>query len=540
MFKTILLIAFSLFVSSTTAFAQLPELNIERPFRRCGTSMLLEKEKSQNNGLTRAISANYQYVAHSGTVTIPVILVNFSDVKFTINEPKAAFEQMFNGTKQEDLGNKNKMNYRSVTQYFNKMSGNTFMPKFKVYGPVTVARPETYYGGTNPNNNSDERPQLLVKDALALIEDSVTTEDLDAFSLDGSSIESVYILYAGIDQNDNGPGTAVWANTWITGGASLGRKKVRWYTMSGELSPFKMTTDGNISSNGTIPVITGLGVACHEFSHALGLPDIYPTNDSAHVDNQEMEYWDLMDGGEYAGKGYYPTAYTAFEKNEMGWPVDIEELTANQTVTMSKSTLEGGTAYKIVNPNNSNEYFMLENITKEGWNSYQNGEGLLIYHVNRPSGDINVYTPFNNTPHYPGMAVVPADGAVLSSYNKSYSNETYFSSLRGDLFPGTGNMSPDTLNVTELSDAKPQPNFCWYDSNLTQKLPTNKALQNIKYSNGVVTFNYIHDVAAGINDIHINKPADNRIFTVDGVYMGTNLNALPHGVYIINGRKIVK
>lgn len=48
----------------------------------------------------------------------------------------------------------------------------------------------------------------------------------------------------------------------------------------------------------------------------------------------------------------------------MGWPVDIEELTANQAVTMSKSTLDGGTAYKIVNPNNSNEYFMLEKIKK--------------------------------------------------------------------------------------------------------------------------------------------------------------------------------
>ena len=540
MFKTVQILVFSLFVSSTSAFAQLPELNIERPFRRCGTSMLLEREKSQNKGQTRAVSTSRQYVAHTDTVTIPVILVNFSDVKFTVNEPKTAFEQMFNGTTQEDLGNKNKMNYRSVAQYFNKMSGNTFMPRFKVYGPVTVAHPETHYGGTNPDDNNDEHPQLLVKDALALIEDSVTMEDLEDFSLDGSSIESVYILYAGIDQNDNGPATAVWANTWTTGGATLGGKNVRWYTMSGELSPFKMTTDGNISPNGTIPVITGLGVACHEFSHALGLPDIYPTNASARVDNQEMEYWDLMDGGEYAGNGYYPTAYTAFEKHEMGWPVDIEELTANKAVTMSKSTLEGGTAYKIVNPKNSDEYFMLEKITKEGWNSYQKGEGLLIYHVNRPSGDINVDTRFNNTPYFPGMAVVPADGAVLSSYNKSYSNDTYFSSLTGDLFPGTRNMSPDTLNVTELSDAKPQPNFWWYNSTLTSKLSTNKALKIIKYDNGVVTFNYIHDVAAGINDIRINKPVDNRIFTIDGVYIGTDLAPLPHGVYIINGRKIAK
>ena len=539
MFKTILLIAFSLFVSSTTAFAQLPELNIERPFRRCGTSILLEKLQNEGDTKTRAIDVTKEYVPHTGTINIPVILVNFQDVKFTVNNPTKAFDQFFNGTSQEDLGNGNGYNYGSVAQYFSDMSSGTFKINFKIYGPVTLDQKETYYGGT-ADDGSDENTDQLITDAIAKLQVSdEKITDASLFCNGLSSVDCVYILYAGIGQNDRGPNTAVWAKTGQPS-ATLAGKKVRWYSVAGEKTKYYVDAKGKVAKSGS-PLIAGIGTTCHEFSHALGLPDIYPYTSSAqNVNNQEMEYWDLMDGGEYAGfDGFFPTAYTAFEKEEMGWPVDIEELTANQTVTMSKSTLDGGTAYKIVNPNNSNEYFMLEKIKKDGWNKYQCGEGLLVYHVNRPSGNLSLDIRFNDTKSYPGMAVVPADGACLSSYIEA-NKPIYSTSLRGDLFPGTGNMSPDTLNVTELSDAKPQPNFCWYDGNLTQKLSTNKALQNIKYSNGVVTFNYIHDVAAGINDIRINKPADNRIFTVDGVYMGTNLNALPHGVYIINGRKIVK
>lgn len=512
--------------------------------RPCGTALLME----ENTVETRAIATSPNYVKHTGSITIPVVLVNFSDVKFTINNPKQAFEQFFNGDKydanQTDYGNGNTFSHGSVALYFKDMSDSTFLPKFKVYGPVTVDHPETYYGGKNENNNDDENPQQLVKDALALIKDSVSSEDFASFSADGgSTIESVYILYAGIDQNDNGPATAVWANTFRTGGATLGGKEVRWYTMSGELSPFKMDESGKIKSDGsgTIPVIAGIGVACHEFTHALGLPDIYPTSNSARVDNQEMEYWDLMDGGEYSGNGFFPTAYTAFEKKQMGWPVTIEGLTGNASITMTTSTEKGGTAYKIVNPNNSLEYFMLECIQQRGWNRYQYGNGLLVYHVNLPNSTIGLGTDLNDTPNYPGMAVVPADGACLSSYIKA--NKTnYSNSMRGDLYPGMGNMNPDTLNVSVLSDANPQPNFCWYNSAKTTKLPTNKALTNITYnpSTGVVTFDYVSDVASGILPVWNNETGDRKIYSVDGRYLGTDLNALPHGVYIVGGRKILK
>ena len=498
--------------------------------RQCGTAMLMEREAAAYSKGQRAISKQNNYVPHTGTITIPVVLVNFQDVKFKINEPKKAFEQLFNSDTQANLGNCNHFNYGSVAKYFRDMSNGEFTPKFKVYGPVTVDKPETDYGGKREKDNNDENPWQLVEDALKLVEDQVTEDDIKSFCSDGKTIDCVYIVYAGLGQNDGGDGTTVWANCSTTGGKTLGGKEVRWYTMSGELSPVKIKDkDGTIIK----PVsVNGLGVICHEFSHSLGLPDMYPTETSAYSDNQEMEYWDLMDGGEYTNAGFCPTAYTAFEKEQMGWPVDIRTLDSDaNNVTMTKSTEQGGTAYKIVNPQNDKEYLMLEYIQRKGWNKHLFGNGLLVYHVCLPSETLYSGTRLNNTPGFPGMAVVPADGACLSSYIKANEND-YLNSHYGDLFG---------QNVTELSDTNKQPNFCWYNAAKTEKLNTNKAIKNIKYDNGVLTFDYVNDVASGILPVWGDKQAtDGRVYSINGAYLGDDITKLPHGIYIVNGQKIVK
>ena len=496
--------------------------------RQCGTAMLMEREAAAYSKGQRAISTQNNYVPHTGTITIPVVLVNFQDVKFKINEPKKAFDQLFNSDKQADLGNGNHFNYGSVAKYFRDMSNGEFTPKFKVYGPVTVDKPETDYGGKREKDNNDENPWQLVEDALKLVEDQVTEDDIKSFCSDGKTIDCVYIVYAGLGQNDGGDGTTVWANCSTTDRATLGGKEVRWYTMSSELSPEIKDKNGTIIKP---EGVNGLGVICHEFSHSLGLPDMYPTETSAYLNNQEMEYWDLMDGGEYTNAGFCPTAYTAFEKEQMGWPVDIRTLDSDASVTMTTSTEQGGTAYRIVNPQNDKEYLMLEYIQRKGWNKHLFGNGLLVYHVCLPSETLDLYTHLNNAPGFPGMAVVPADGACLSSYIKA-NEDDYINSHKGDLFG---------QNVTELSDTNKQPNFCWYNTAKTEKLNTNKAIKNIKYDNGVLKFDYVNDVASGILPVWGDKQAtDGRVYSINGAYLGDDITKLPHGIYIVNGQKIVK
>jgi len=504
-----------------------PEANNILP-RRCITSATL----SAKAATTRAISTTAKYVPHKGKITIPVILVNFSDCKFSVNEPKKAFEQFFNGITQTDLGNGNDQNIGSVGQYFSEMSDSAFTPVFTILGPVTLPHGVKYYGAST-DNGKGEKSYALANDAIAALQasaDAITNTAL--YSSDGKTIDCVYLVYAGLGENYGGVDSTVWAKTYSYSG-TLKDKNVRWMSIASELSPFK-TTDGK-------PMISGIGVTVHELTHTLGLPDFYPLNETAYLDNQEMEYWDLMDGGEYQGKGYSPAPYTAFERNEMEWQVDIEQLTENQEVTMSAATAEGGVAYQIVNPNNENEYFLLELIHKSGWNAKAYGAGLLAYHVNRPSTTMTMLTRYNDVPGFPGMAVIPADSACLSSYIKA-NGDNYFSSLKGDLFPGTS-------ITTELSDKAPRPNFCWYntdfswtDATKNKKLTTNRALTGIAYDNatGVLTFRYINDVAAGIRQLRLDSEASKAIYTLDGRYVGSSLQSLPHGIYIVGGRKVIK
>lgn len=556
------LIAASLWTMQGTAQQQLPKVvdkngnlmdmptfdspeveNIAR--KRCGTFM--ENLSNSKNGQTRAVSTTPNYVPHEGTINIPVILVEFKDQKFSVNKPKEAFDQFFNGTTQTDLGNGNQYNYGSVSQYFQAMSSNTFKPTFKVFGPVTLDQNETYYGGSNDSGN-DEKPNKLIDDAIAKLKASgEAIKDATVFCKDGKTVDCVYIIYAGVGQNIGGANTTVWAKTGSASGSTLAKKGIRWYSMASELSGLK-AKDNSI-------MIAGVGVTCHEFSHALGLPDIYPsvgTSSGYAKNNQNMEYWDLMDGGEYTyNGGYCPTPYTAWEKEQLGWPVDIQTLDENQSVTMPTSTEQGGTAYKIVNPSNSHEYFLLENIQKKGWNTHQYAYGLMVYHVNEPSsGTIYMGTKLNDTEGYPGMAIVPADGLCASNDIKDNhakveingkNADKYIEQLRGDLFPGTFS-SLETLNVTELSDEHYRPNWHWYKSGNSGYEKTNKALQNITYdtTTGTVAFNYVHDTTTGIKGIEHMGAATKRIYMLDGRYVGQDFNALPHGIYIIGGRKIVK
>ncbi len=470
------------------------------------------------------------YLVHKGSPRILTILVNFSDSAMTVNQPKKAFDQFFNqlGTLDE-LGNENAKNYSSVRQYFSDMSGGEFTPQFDIYGPVNVPKTMAYYGESPASSSAGEKSTDLVNDALAQIVDSVA--DASVYDYDGDGlIDCVYIIYAGMGQNNGGGANTVWAKTGAADGSFKGMK-LNWYSMASELSPYRVPTDNSTW------MITGVGVTCHELSHAMGLPDIYPTVKAAQIDNQEMEYWDLMDGGEYVYNGYSPTAYTAWEKMQMDWPVSIVTLTATETgIAMDKTTEKGGVAYKIQNDEEPLEYFLLENIQKVGWNKWLPGHGLLVYHVNEVGNNvINMRTHLNNQAGQPGMAVVPADSVCLSSYIKANST-LYRQSQKGDPYPGTS-------KVTALNDNMGIPNFYWYAGTQAPSATNSnyhkvdKALAKIQEDDGTITFDFINGYATGIKEIKDYQAMD--IYTISGQPVGNNTSTLQPGIYVRNGKKFV-
>ena len=52
----------------------------------------------------------------------------------------------------------------------------------------------------------------------------------------------------------------------------------------------------------------------------------------------------------------------------------------------------------------------------------------------------------------------------------------------------------------------------------------------------------VDPTASAIDAIHVvnNRPADGKIYSIDGRYVGTDFSVLKHGMYIVNGKKVVK
>lgn len=542
--KKIILTIF-LSIVATTLFAQSDDFleNGTVTFRRHNCQEHLHSKLD-----SRAVSdSTYRLMPHVGNPRVLVILAEFSDKTFSVNQPRKSFHQFFNHpttpdnlyTEGVDVVNyHNNLNYSSVATYFADQSNGQFTPQFDIYGPVKLPHNCQYYGGNNEDNNNDERPYDMTEDALTLLADSIDDISIYDSNNDGF-IDCVFIVYAGFSQNQGGAANTVWACNFNIGSMTITDKhkqtrKASLAACSGELV--------TINSKGTLyKVISGIGVPCHEFSHALGLPDIYPTSSPADkTDNQEMEYWDLMDGGEYVHLGFCPAPYTAWEKWQMGWDnSNIQTLTEANAYTMTPYTQPGAVAYKIENPGNSNEYILLEYVAHEGWAKYMPAEGLLAYHV-VDNGDITRSSRYNNNAGKPRMAIIPADSICANYYNVE--KEEYNASLTHDLFPNNG-------YITALNDTMALPNFYWYTNpgtGLKSKTNSNfyavnQALKDITMDENGLSFTYIPDFATGIKGItNISEPEDKRIFTLDGRYVGKNIDVLPKGIYVRNKRKIVK
>lgn len=464
--------------------------------------------------------ASIPYFPHEGSPKVLTILVDFEDNPFTVKDPKASFEQYLNGEgKPISFGTKEELNYGSVGQYFKDMSNGKFTPKFGLVGPYRMPKPLAYYG-KDAGASHDVNIMELIKDACEAINGNIDFKDYD--SNGDKIIDLVYVIYAGYAQSMGGnKSTDIWPKSSFSyGGINIDGYTIGRYGVSNELnanrtSPIK---DGKV-----VKMINGIGLFCHEFSHTMGLPDFYPLTAEAQIDNQGMEYWDLMDGGEYTNNGYSPTPYTPWEKEVMGW-TSLKTLKDSTT----NVTLQPDDAWKIES-DNSDEYLIVHNIQKKGWHTgiAKLGHGMLIYRVNYGKNKVNMYDRVNDIPGKPGMTIVPADGILYSSYtaNTDEEQKRYKESHASDPFPGTH-------NVTELMEVQ---------LNLST---LKKPLYNIKEDTNeqTITFDYLKKPnPTGISTVSKNdNPTYERIYTLDGRYMGTNETELPKGIYIKGGKKLMK
>jgi len=347
-----------------------------------------------------------------------IILVNFSDKSFSTAE--STWESALNDENYSVSPFKG-----SVHDYFLKQSLGLFDITFDVAGPFALSNKVSYYGA-NDKSGSDTRPATMVAEACRLANSSVDFGDYD-WDGDGE-VDQVVVIYAGQGEADGGAASTIWPHEWDlasarmygdgSGALMLDGVKINTYACSPELNGSKK--------------INGIGSLCHEFSHCLGLPDMYDTD----YVNFGMGYWDIMDTGTYCGNGYCPAGYTSYERMEAGWatPTDI---TGEASVTAMKSLQESGESYIIYNKANKNEYYLLENRQNDGWDASLYGRGLLILHVYYDEQSWQDNTVNNGSTQH--CTIFHADNEDGLSYIEQ---------LEGDPYPYAGSSANDELTKT--------------------------------------------------------------------------------------------
>ncbi len=286
-----------------------------------------------------------------------VLLVQFRDSAFTVPNPRSEYTKYMNQAGYKGYGMSG-----SVRDYFVATSDSAFQPEFDVYGPVTLDKPAAYYGGNASGGaGQDSAIGTMVAQACRKLDDTI---DFSKYDNDGDgNVDFAYVFYAGSGEADHGAAGSIWPQAGYVDEFILDGKVVSRYAVSNERS-------GSAADQGKFG-LDGIGTFCHEFSHVLGLKDLYSTDGAQSFSPAD---WDLMDVGVYncsnsaiAGiSGCTPPLLSAFERWSLGWilPDTLKASSRAQAL----HPLSGNRAFLLPSSRNS-EYFLLENRQQEGWDT---------------------------------------------------------------------------------------------------------------------------------------------------------------------------
>lgn len=289
-----------------------------------------------------------------------VILVEYTNQKFRTGNDSARYYRIFN-----EEGYSEGSFRGSVSDYFKAQSNGQFELDFDVMGPVTLPHPYSYYGANN-SNGDDVRAEDMVIEGCQMLDSHINFPDYD-WDGDGE-VDQVYVVYAGQGEADGGADNTVWPHMWMLDDAgkslTLDGVKINTYACSNEVDYYNS--------------IEGIGTFCHEFSHCLGFPDFY---DISYAGWFGMGTFDLMCSGSYNGNGFCPPNYTAHEKMMCGWQ-EPTVLAQNDTIVENMQSIDDhGETFIIYNDAHPDEYYMIENRQKTGWDTSYPSRGLMITHV---------------------------------------------------------------------------------------------------------------------------------------------------------------
>ncbi|MBD5356362.1 MAG: M6 family metalloprotease domain-containing protein [Bacteroides sp.] len=421
----------------------------------------------------------------SGEQRALVILVEFADNEFTsTDDPHSYFDRMLN---EPDFSDNNATG--SARDYFIVNSNGVFRPQFDVYGPVKLEKDMEYYGAHAAGAN-DRRPEKMITDACQLLDDEI---DFSIYDCDANGvIDNVYVFYAGFGEASGGGNNTVWPHSAFL--TDISKKK--YYFDELLLDRYACSNELEVSGE-----TVGIGTFVHEFSHVLGLPDIYSTG---YTGAFTPGSWSCIDNGNYNNNGHTPPYYSSFERYALGWlePTVIEEA-GIYTLDRLYQTNEAF----IVPTAREEEFFLFENRQQEGLDQFIPGHGMVVWHI-----DFNeeawLKNTVNNDPSHQYVDLVEADN-ILNDRTRS-----------GDSFPGSEGITEFTFETTPafVSWDNVSPEFGLYDITETE--------------DGIISFD-LRMINTGIGQI--NSTSDALIIVKGNTVKATgNLTT----IYDLSGRKL--
>ncbi len=385
------------------------------------------------------------------TFHVPVIYFQFPDMAVTY--PLSDIDNIFN---QEGYGHPGNPGSGSYREYYEEISYGQFSPVAYVVGVFTAPHNHDYYGSDHQNSGARQR-QLM----RAMVDAAEWAGiNWSQFDNDGDGdVDGVTLVHAGPGAEE-GDGSNIWSHRWTLGSHAV--------TYDGVF-----INDYNVNPELQGTGIVAIGVIAHEFGHVLGLPDLYDTDGSSSGSGKLA----LMASGSWGTVGttpWYPAAMNAWSKTEMSWSNVVAIHTEATNVGLEQS-YTSNTIYRVNNPEDNSEYWLIENRQKRGTDVLMPAPGMLYWHIDTEKTSQG-WAPNNDEPHY-GVGLEQADGL--------FDLENDGSSDGADPYPGL----TDNHEFTHCT--APSTVSYYYQ-------PSMVAFTNISNADSIMTFDVsFDDVATG-------------------------------------------
>lgn len=413
------------------------------------------------------------------------VFIRFNDQE-EFPQPRSFYNEEFNSL---EIGAVSLQNYYKEVSYEQLTLNTTQYPESGMDINVSYldSHPRAYYSPyntvTNPEGYNDswertQREHQLLANAVASIAAQVPAE-LDIDYNDDGYVDNVCFIIRG---PHDAWAQLLWAHRWglYSQDAFINGKQVYDYTFQPE-------------NQATVRTLA------HEMFHALGAPDLYHYGFDG---VSPAGPWDVMEGG-FVHMG----AHMKYKYG--GWLDEIPTITTSGEYSINSLVNENNNAYKILSPNSSQEYFVVEYRKREQETFDRNvpGSGLLIYRIN-PNLDGNSDGPPDEVYIFRVDGSISENGSISEAFFTSDAGRTEFNDYTNPTaFLSNGNEGG--ISIYNIGSADEQISF-YVDLEHTNYPPSISFSQPIEAG-----FFPVGDIAISMNAEDTNRALDSVELYID-------------------------